>query len=430
MPVNGMVCASLNKINTLRAEFFIARKTIFAPQNKRNTTNTIISFAILSIALGLAFMIISVSVSVGFKKEIREKLSGFSSHIQIVYFDSNSSFETEPIQRNQHFIPFLDTLSGIRHYNVYARKPGIIKSEEETQGIVLKGIDTDFDWNFFATKLIKGKLLKIEKNTKSNDILISQNLANLLKLDTGNSLIVYFIQDPPRTRKFNITGIYSTGLEEFDNLFALCDIKHIQKLNNWNENQISGFEIWINKFEDIDQMETAITNLAGNFFTEDGARLRVMSIKELYPQIFDWLNLLNANVWIILSIMTVVVAINMITALLILIIDRLKMIATLKALGASDWLIQKIFTLNALYIISKGFLIGDVFAISIVFLQHKFKFLPLDPESYYMDYVPMDFNVIHILMINLGVVAVVTSIMLISSRIVSKFKPSLILKFD
>jgi len=164
-------------------------------------------------------MIISVSVSVGFKKEIREKLSGFSSHIQIVYFDSNSSFETEPIQKNQHFIPFLDTLNGIRHYNVYARKPGIIKSEEETQGIVLKGVDTDFDWEFFATKLKKGTVLNIQKNAKSNDILISQNLANLLNLDTGNSLIVYFIQDPPRTRKFNIIGIYSTGLEEFDNLF-------------------------------------------------------------------------------------------------------------------------------------------------------------------------------------------------------------------
>ncbi|MCK5538612.1 MAG: ABC transporter permease [Bacteroidales bacterium] len=414
----------------MKVEYFIARKTIFAQKGKRNTTSTILAFAVFSIALGLAFMIISVAISVGFKKEIKEKLSGFGSHIQIVYFDSNTSFESDPINKNQFFYPYLDTIQGIRHINIYARKPGIIKSNNETQGIVLKGVDVDFDWSYFSSKLVKGDTLHITNKSKSNEIIVSKYLADLLDLEIGQALHVYFVQNPPRARKFIVSGIYSTGLEDFDKLFAICDIKHIQKLNNWSENQITGFEVWLDDFEEIDNLEHTVINIAGNFFTEDGSRLRVISIKDLYPQIFDWLNLINANVWIILSIMTIVVVINMITALLILIIDRLKMIATLKALGATNWQIQKIFTLNAVYLIIKGFLIGDVLAIGIVFIQHKFKLIPLDPASYYMEYVPMELNVMHILFINLGVLGIVSGVMLLSSRIIARFKPSLILNFD
>jgi lipoprotein-releasing system permease protein len=259
---------------------------------------------------------------------------------------------------------------------------------------------------------------------------VSKYLADLLKIKVGQSLFIYFIQDPPRARKFVVKGIYSTGLEEFDKLYAICDIRQIQKLNNWSDNQITGFEVWLDDFEDIDQMKSTVVNIAGNFFTEDGSRLRVQSIADIYPQIFDWLSLINANVWIILSIMTVVVAINMITALLILIIDRLKMIATLKAIGATDWLIQKIFTLNAAYLIIKGFLIGDIISIAIVFIQNKTKFIPLDPASYYMEYVPMELNYGHIFLINIGILVIIIGIMLLASRIISKFKPSLILKFD
>jgi len=320
-------------------------------------------------------MIISVAVLVGFKHEIRKKLSGFGSHIQIINFDSNTSFESQAISKNQFFYPYIDTIKGIKHINVYIKKPGIIKTKNETQGIVLKGIDSDFDWTFFKDKLIQGNIININNKKKTNDILISKYLADLLQLKLNDNLFVYFIQNPPRARKFKIKGIYSTGLEEFDKLFVLCDIKHLQKINSWDKNQISGFEIWVDQFDEIDKMEYKVRNIAGNYFTEDGARLKVISIKELYPQIFDWLNLINSNVWIILSIMTIVVSFNMITALLILIIDRMKMIATLKALGATNWKIQKIFTLNALYLIIKGFLIGDILSFIIIFIQTNLKLI-------------------------------------------------------
>ena len=310
------------------------------------------------------------------------------------------------------------------------KKPGIIKTKNETQGIVLKGIDSDFDWTFFKDKLIEGNIININKKKKTNDILISKYLADLLQLKLNDHLFVYFIQNPPRARKFKIKGIYSTGLEEFDKLFVLCDIKHLQKINSWDKNQISGFEIWVDRFDEIDKMEYKVRNIAGNYFTEDGARLKVISIKELYPQIFDWLNLINSNVWIILSIMTIVVSFNMITALLILIIDRMKMIATLKALGATNWKIQKIFTLNALYLIIKGFLIGDILSFIIIALQTHFKIIPLPRDSYYVDYVPMEFSPFYFLLINIGVITLVTFVMLVASRIVARFKPSIILNFE
>ncbi len=414
----------------MKIEYFIAHRIISANKGKSGATGKILNFAVYSIALGLAFMLISVAILIGFKHEIRNKLSGFGSHIQIVNYDSNSSFESEPIGKNQFFYPYIDTIKGIKHINVYVRKPGIIKTKGETQGIVLKGIDTDFDWSFFSKKLVEGKILDIKKEKKTNSVLISRQLAKLLKLKLGDPLYVYFIQYPPRVRKFIIKGIYSTGLEEFDKLFVICDIKHLQKLNSWSPNQISGFELWIDNFDEIDKIESKVRNIAGNYFTEEGSRLKIISIKELYPQIFDWLNLINSNVWIILTIMTIVVSFNMITALLILIIDRMKMIATLKAIGATDWQIQKIFTLNALYLIIKGFIIGDLLAFIIIFLQIKFELVPLPPASYYVDHVPMEINFSYIFIINVAIIALITIIMLAASRIITRFKPSLILNFE
>jgi len=414
----------------LNVALYIARRINSSVRNKKSLSHPIITIATAGIALGLAVMIISVAIVTGFKKEIRNKVSGFGSHIQILNFDSNKSFETQPIEKDKGYYPFIKTLKGVKHMQVFATKAGIIKTKDEIQGVVLKGVGSDYDWSFFKKNLIAGDVFKIDDSIKSKNILISQTLANLLKLKPGQDIAMFFIQDPPRMQRFTISGIYNTSLDEFDKLFVLCDIKHIQKLNNWSPNLVSGFEVEIEEFNELDRMNEEISNIINYDFFENNTRMRVISIREKHPQIFDWLGLMDMNVWVILILMVAVAGVNMISGLLILILERTNMIGVLKSVGAENFRIRNIFLYQSVFIISKGLFWGNLIGISICLIQQQFHVLKLDPASYYLDAVPVNFNIPYILLLNIGTLLITVFMLVLPSLIISSISPAKTIRFN
>jgi len=423
------ICGNLKYI-AVNTELFIAKRIFSDKSVKKSISQPIMTIAIIGIALGLAVMILSVAIVTGFKSEISNKIIGFGSHIQIVNYDTNISFETEPINKEQSFYSDIDNLSGIQNIQEFATKAGIIKTKTDIQGIVLKGIGTDFDWSFFDQNMVDGKSFRVSDSSKTNDIIISKYIANLLKLNVGDKIIAYFIQEPMRMRPFVISGIYETSLAEFDEKFAMIDIKHIQRLNNWNDNQISGFEVLITDFSKLDKMTEDVRDIVGFHFNPDGSKLKVLSIKEKYPQMFEWLELTDMNVWVILILMIAVAGFNMVSGLLIIILERTNMIGILKAMGTKNWSIRKIFLYQSGFIISKGLLWGNVIGLAICFLQVQFQIFKLDPVSYYLEAVPINLKLWHILALNLGTLITTVLMLIIPSYIISRLSPEKTIKFN
>lgn len=404
-------------------EFFIAKRLFSHKDEKKQISGTLVNVSVFGIALCIAVMIISLSVLLGFKNEIRNKITGFGSHVQIVNFDSNESYETKPISKNQEFLRELKQAPGVHNVQVFATKAGIIKTDKVIQGIVLKGIGSDFDWSFFERNLVEGSVFEVNDTAKTNEVLISKRLANMLKLKLNDGFISYFVQDPPRVRKFKIKGIYETGVEEIDKMVVLADIGHIQRLNDWTTDQISGFEINIGSFDQIDPMAMEISDIVGYSFNQDGEALRVISIKQKYPQIFDWLNLQDMNVLIILVLLLSVSAFNMIAGLLILILDRTQMIGLFKAMGSSNKMIRKIFIIESWFLILKGLFWGNLVGIGLCLLQQYTGVLKLDPVSYYINQVPISIHVGYILLLNISVMLLTLLMLVFPSYIISKFSP-------
>ena len=364
-------------------------------------------------------MIISIAIVTGFQKQIKDKVIGFGSHITITNFEVNSSYEATPLNQNQPFYPFLDTVDGIRHIQIFANKAGIIKTDDQIEGVIFKGIGSDYDWSFFNDKIVKGKHFKISDSEKTNDVIISKSLANRLELKVGDPLRMYFIisdEIQPRGRKFNICGIYETGLEEFDKLYVLGDIYHIRKLNKWDNDEVGGFEVLIDNFDQIDKMGELVYHLVGY-------ELNSQTIKQMQPQIFEWLSLHDMNVIIIISLMVLVAGIAMISTLLILIIEKTNMIGLLKALGSKNISIRKIFVYNAVYIIGKGLIWGNIIALGLCFIQLKTGILKLNQESYYVSEVPVNLQLSHFLFINAGTLIVCTLMLIIPTYIITKISP-------
>jgi len=413
-----------NTIFSLKLEFFIAKRII--AKNKANFSRPIVRIAVLSIALGVAVMIVSVAIVTGFQKEIRNKVIGFGGHIVISNYDENVSMESSPVSINQKFYPSLSQEEGIDHIQVYATKAGIIKTDEEIQGVVLKGVGSDFDWSFFNDKIIKGKSFTVSDTGKTNDILVSEYVASQLKLDTGQSLLMYFInkeQVQPSVRKFRISGIYNTGLEEFDKIYVIGDIHHIQRLNNWDSTQVGGFEVMIKNFKDLDKITESVYN-------QIDYNLNCTNVKQQYPQIFDWLDFQDVNVTIIIVMMVIVAAINMISALLILIIEKTTLIGVLKALGMRNWSIRKIFLYNASYLIIRGLIWGNIIALVFCFVQKFFGIIKLDPASYYVREVPINLDVLNMLLINFGTIAVCVFVLVIPTYVVTRISPVRAIRFS
>ena len=414
----------------MNIEFFIAKRIVSERQQENRISRPIVTIAVIGIALGVAAMIISTATVTGFKNQIRDKVIGFGSHIQILNLDSNDSYETTPVNKNQEFLPNLSSLPGVKHIQVFGTKAGIIKTDTEIQGVVLKGIGSDFSWDFFEKSLIEGELFTVIDSIKTNKVLISKYISDLLKLKVDDSFTMYFVQDPPRVRKFTVSGVYETSLEDFDKIFILADIGHIQKLNNWDNNQVSGFEITIDDFKDIQVKKWEAQNIVGFELNESGKRLRVLSIIDKYPQIFDWLNLQDLNVWIILTLIFLVAGFNMVSSLLILILERTNMIGILKALGTRNWSIRKVFLYQSAYLILKGLFWGNLIGIVFCLIQFHFGIIKLDQASYYLSEVPINLNLFIVLGLNVGTLILTIVMLLVPSYLISRISPVRTIRFN
>jgi len=405
----------------LNLELYISKKIL--SKDKSNFSRPVIRLAILSIALGLSVMILSVSIVVGFQKAVRQKVSGFDAHIQISGFSNNKSYEQASIDRNQEFLPKIASIDGVKNIQVYAQKGGILKANKTIQGVMMKGVGSDYDWGDMQNWLIAGEVPHYQDSSRSKDIIISKNIANKLNVSVGDGVLMYIIQDPPRVRKFNIKGIYHSGLEEFDSRFILGDIQQIQKLNKWDRNQIAGFEVMIDDYDQLERITAEIND-------EIGYDLIAKNIRQRYPFIMDWLNLLDTNVYFILGLMVLISGITMMGTILILILEKTNMIGTMKALGATNRSIRKIFIFNALYLIGRGLILGNIIGIGLASIQYFFKVIPLDADTYYMDTIPIYFNFSYLIMLNLGTIFVTAMMMLWPSHIISKISPIKALRFD
>jgi len=414
----------------LNTELFIAKRIIFNKDNSNKISNPVIRIAVIGIALGISVMIISIAIASGYKSAIRDKIIAFGSHIQITNYDTNNSFETKPISKVQDFNSQLKNTKGVKHIQVFANKAGLIKTKNEIQGVIVKGIGSDYDWTYFSKNIVSGKCLKIQDSALSDKILISQYIASLLKLKVGNDIAMYFIQNPLRMRKFKIEGIYKTNVEDFDKLFVFADISHIQKLNDWTENQVSGFEILINDFDDLDFVGYKVKEIVGINYSKNATILDVKTIKEKYPNLFNWMTLFDTNVWVILILTLIVAGFNMISGLLILILERTNMIGILKALGSENKSIRKIFLYNGVFLISKGLFWGNVIGILLCLIQYYFGIIKLDEAAYFMSVVPIKLKLIHLLLLNIGTLIATVSMLIIPSYFITKINTVKAIEFN
>ena len=373
----------------------------------------IITLSVFGVSLGLIIMMIAIGITSGYKQEIRNKIIAMGSHIRISHFDQNYSYEQVPFNKEQTFVKKFRNnpeIVGLQHY---ATKVGIIKTADQVEGVVLKGVDRTFHPDLFKKNLVEGNLLNVSGDEPSKDVVISKQMSNRLQLHVGDKLRTYFVQDPPRSRSFTITGIYETGLPEYDNMFAIVDIRQVQKLNDWNENQISGMEVLIRDYNKIDEMGDYIHH---NISPE----LKAETIKQIYPEIFEWIALFDTNVAVLLIITTCVCLVTMMSIFFIIVLEQTQTIGLLKSLGMRTKHIVQSFILVAGSILLKGMVIGDAIAIIFGSLQQQFHLIKLDPATYYVDFVPIHFNIWAVLCLNAGVFIICMAILLIPAWVVGK----------
>ncbi len=414
----------------MNTELFIVRRMIGSKKGRKSFSRSIVNIAIFGIALGLTVMILAVAIVTGFKKEISGKVSGFGSHIQILNLDSNLSYETRPVPDQFEALEQVRALEGVKNVQPFAIKAGIIKTGEEIHGAVLKGIDQQYDWDFITQHMDDGEIITVNDSVRTNQVVLSRHTANLLKLGRGDKFTMYFIQEPPMARTFTIWGIYSTSLEEFDRLYIYADIKQVQKLNAWHGGQVSGHEVLLEDMDDLDQTANKIRELVSFDFLDDGSRLKVETIRDKYTQIFDWLKLQDMNVVVLIILMLIVAGFNMISGLLILILERTNMIGILKGLGTTNASIRKIFLYQSAYLTMVGLLWGNLIGLLLCLAQKHLGLVSLDPSSYYLDTVPINLNVVHILLLNLGTMAITFLFLLLPSMIISRISPDKSIKFN
>lgn len=408
-------------------ELFTALKLIRSKptdQKSQNNIRPIVNIALIGIAISVSVMILSVAIVKGFQNEIREKIIGFGGHIQISNFQTTDGFETIPISIDQEFYPELDTLEKVNNIQVYANKAGILKSKSDIQGVVMKGISTDFNWDFFNQNLVEGKPMQFDPDKKSNDVLISSKIANKMDLELGSSFIVYFIQNnKARPRKFNVSGIYSTDLEEFDNLYILGDIRHIQKINRWDSNQVGGFEVNLKHFKDLDVVDDFI-------YKNIPFEYKTTTIIHKNQNLFGWLELQDINVIIIIALMILVSGINIASALLILILDRTHMIGILKAMGASNLSIRKLFLYIATYLMGVGLFWGNAIGLSLALIQKHYQIFKLPAETYYISHIPINLEISDVMAINLTTLVLCLVMLIVPTYVVTRISAVDAIKLD
>ena len=378
----------------------------------------------MSIALGLATMIMAFIILFGFKSVIREKLVSFGAHFQITRFSLSNSFEQDPISINEVFPENNEEYDYIDHVQRYAYKGGLLRTDDEVYGVLIKGVGEDFEKDRFNKNMVKGRFINYPDSGYTPEVVISKKISNALQLDTGSNVVVVFIHEGrTRYRRLDVRGIYDTGMEEFDETIILGDLKMIQNLNNWPDSLVGGVEVFIKDYNKLDQV-------GDQLYEKIGYDLYLDKITDQYREVFDWLSLINQNVYIFLGVILFVACFNMISALLILIMERTQMIGILKAIGATNKQIRVIFMTNGLMLIAKGLFWGNLIGIGLGALQYYFKLFPLDPENYYMSYVPIEWNWTVILLLNLLTLFIVGMALLIPTYVISRISPIKSIRFD
>jgi lipoprotein-releasing system permease protein len=405
----------------LSFSYFVANRITF--KSKRTFSKLIVRIAIIGIMLGLGIMILSLAIVRGFKQEIREKIRGFSGDLQVVKFDLNNSNENSPFPADPKFVKKAIANNLITKVMPFATKPGIIKANTEIEGVVLKGVDKTYDWTFFKKSMVAGNVIDFTDTIKSKkQLLISQSIADRLKLKVGDKILMYFVQEPIRWRQFIIRGIFSFGIDEVDRTYVIGDISLIKRLNDWNPDEIGGYEIKIADFDRINEAAASLDSILP-------VKLKSYTVIENYQTIFAWLGLLDGNTNVVLVLMTIVAVINMISALLIMILERTAMIGILKAMGATNESIQAVFFNSAFYLIGLGMLLGNIFGIGIGLLQSHTHILKLDQASYYMNFVPIQFNWEDLMLVNIGTLSICMVAMIVPSMLVAKITPVKAIRF-
>lgn len=402
-------------------EYFVAKRITF--QSRRSFSKLVVRLAVAAIALSLAVMLISIAVIRGFQGEIKQKVISFGSHIQVSSYELTESLRSDPIRLSEDRLDTIRTLPLVKHVQAFANKPGILRAGETIEGVVLRGAGPDFDWSQFQPQILKGEALSWTDSATSDQLLLAQDLADQLNVDTGDRAVMYFVQKPTRVRKFTISGIFNTGLDDVDEVFALADIRHVRELNNWDSGAVGGYQVRLNSLKATAPAVQVLNQLIP-------AQLQAQSIQEIFPQIFDWLGLLNFNVEIILILMALVASINMITALLIMILERTQFIGLLKALGAANASVMRIFIYNAAFLIGIGILWGNVLGLSLIFLQDTLEVVKLSEASYYLSVVPVYYEWGLFLAINIGAFLFCALSMILPAILVSSVTPVKALRFD
>jgi lipoprotein-releasing system permease protein len=410
---------------------FIARKIYRNSDEAKNISPPVVRVATASMALGLAVMILSVAIVVGFKKEVRNKVIGFGSHIQISNFDNNNSYETHPIAISVPLRDYIQSFPNIVQTEQFATKPGMLKTEHESQAMIFKGADENYNWDFFKQNMTEGEIPNINSDSASTEVLISKLISNKMNLKLHDSFIAYFINgDDVRLRKFKISGIYSTGFSDYDKFYILLDIKQIRRLNMWDADMVSGLELRVKNYDRLDETADLLLSELQLWRDRNDSSFYVRSIKHLNPSLFAWLDVLDMNIWVILALMMLVAGFSMISGLLIIILERANMIGILKTLGHSNIGIQKIFLYLAARLIGKGLLFGNIIALAICFIQKYTGILKLNPDVYYLTEVPVEINIMSILLINIGAFVVTLLALILPSMLVANISPAKTVRFE
>ena len=409
---------------------FLARRIYRGGDAGRQVSRPAVLIAMTGIAIGLAVMIITVSVIVGFKSEVREKIVGFGSHIQITNLEVARSYETFPVVADDSLMAVLSDYPEVRHVQRYSTKMGMVKTAEAFQGMLLKGLGPEYDTSFFRQHLVEGELPQFSDSASSNKVVISKSFADKLKLKVGDKIDTYYIQDNIRARRLKVVGICQTNLAEYDDLFLLTDLCLVNRLNKWEADQVSGIELTLYDYDQLENVTYEIGADLNGVIDRFGQEYCVRNIEQLNPSIFAWLDILDVNIWVILVLMIGVAGFTMISGLLIIIIERTSMIGVLKSLGANNDTIRRLFLWFAIFLIGKGMLWGNVIGLVFYFVQRHFGLFKLDPETYYMDTVPVSFNILLFLLLNIGTLLASLLMLLGPSYLITRIRPASSMRYE
>lgn len=409
---------------------FVARRIYQSNEGGREVSKPAVRIAMVGIAIGLAVMIVSVAVVIGFKHQVRDKVVGLGSDITVTNFDSQQSYQTIPVMANDSVLRLLSAVKGVKHVQRYSTKPGMIMTDDNFLGMVLKGVSHEYDLSFLKAHLVEGEMPVFSDTVASNRVLVSRTIADKLHLKTGDKIYTYYIEDNVRARRLTIAGIYQTHFTAYDDLFLITDLYTVNRLNSWQPGQVSGVELAVDDYSMLEAVKEEVRSVLDMQIDAYGGVYYTQTVEESNPQIFAWLDLLDMNVWVILILMTGVAGFTMISGLLIIILERTNMIGVLKALGADNLSIRRIFLSFSVFLIGRGMLWGNIVGLALCFVQSQFHLFKLDPATYYVDRVPVEFNIWIYLLLNLCTLLVSVLMLVGPSYLVTRIHPAQSIRFE